>query len=171
MRHRRPLSLRWLKIDLIKGKRRHRDRFLFLICVGFLILSLGCGKKAPPVAPEARVPPAIKDLRAEVIEDKVRLTWSVPKKGNKVFEGLEHFGVYKYRWHSSVEMCPGCPIPFQHFLDIKLDDPKPARVEGGRVICYDNVEADHRHAYKVVVYHKSGGVSEDSNIVRITIDD
>lgn len=136
-----------------------------------MILCLACGKKAPPVAPRATIPPAVKDLKAEVIGDKVRLTWSVPKKGNKVFDGLGHFGVYKCKSHSSVEMCPGCPIPFEHFLDIKLDDPKPARVEGDSIIFYDNIEADHRYAYKVVVYHKSGGVSEDSNIVRITIDD
>ena len=160
--------MRWLKINLIRGKRKHGDRFLFLICAGLLILSLECGKKAPPVAPEATVPPPVKDLKAEVIGDRVRLTWSVPKKGNTVFDGLTHFGVYKYDSHKSEEMCPGCPIPFEHFLDIKLDDPKPARVEGDRIIFHDIIEADHRHAYKVVVYHKSGGVSEDSNIVRIT---
>lgn len=155
-------------MNLIRGKGRHQNRFLFLICVGFLILGLGCGKKAPPVAAKATVPPAVKDLKAEVMGDKVRLTWSVPKKGNEVFDGLESFGVYKYESHSSVEMCPGCPIPFEHFLDIKLDDPKPARVEGDRIVCHDKIEADYRYAYKVVVYHKSGGVSDDSNVVRIT---
>jgi len=130
---------------------------------------LACGKKAPPVAPRATVPPAVKDLKAEVIGDKVRLTWSVPKKGNTLFDGLEHFRVYKYESHSSVETCPGCPIPFKHLFDVKLDDPKPARLEGNRMIYYDGIKADHRYAYKVVVYHKSGGVSDDSNIVQFVV--
>ncbi len=155
-------------MNLIGEKRGHQNRFLFLICVGFLILGLECGKKAPPVAPKATVPPAVKDLKAEVMGDKVQLTWSVPKKGDEVFGGLEHFRVYKHKSHSSVEICPGCPIPFEHFLDIKLDDPKPARVEGDRIVCHDKIEADYCYAYKVVVYHKSGGVSDDSNVVRIT---
>lgn len=161
----------WLKMNLKREKRRDRNSFLFLICVGFLILGPACGKKGPPVTPGATVPPAVKDLQAETMGDKVRLTWSVPKKGNTLFGGLGHFGVYKYESHSSVETCPGCPIPFEHLLDIKLDDPEPARLEQDRIICHDRIEADHRYAYKVVVFHKSGGVSEDSNIVRLTIDD
>ncbi len=156
-------------MNLIKGKRTHQDRFLFLICTGLLILCLKCGKKAPPVAPKATVPLAVKDLKAEIIGDKVRLTWSVFKKGDKVFEGLEHFGIYKYESHSSVEMCPGCPIPFEHFVDIRLHDTEAAQVEGDRIIWHDNIEADHRYAYKVIVYHNSGAVSADSNIVQFVV--
>jgi hypothetical protein len=129
---------------------------------------LECGKKTPPVAPKIIIPPAVKDLKAEVIGDKVRLTWSVPKKGDKLFDGLERFGIYKYEWDSSSEMCPGCPIPFEHFADIRLEDTEAAQVEGDRIIWHDNIAAGHRYAYKVMVYHRSGGVSEDSNIVRIT---
>ena len=153
----------------MRRKRRPQDRFLFLICLGFLILCSDCGKKAPPVVPEATVPPAVKDLEAEVIGDKVRLTWSVPKKADKAFEGLGHFGVYKYKAHISAEICTGCPIPFKHFLDIKLEDPEQVRVKGDRIVCHDDVEAGHRYAYKVVVYHKSGGVSKDSNIVQFVV--
>jgi hypothetical protein len=134
--------------------------------VGSLILFLACGKKGPPVPPKAIIPPAIKDLKAEVLGDKVKLTWSMPRKDNAVFDGLEHFRVCKYKSHSSVELCAGCPIPFERFLDIKLKDPEPAQVEGDRVIWHDTIDVDYRYAYKVVVYHKSGGVSKDSNIVR-----
>ena len=133
--------------------------------LGFLLLDPGCGKKGPPVAPRAVVPPPVKDLKAEVMEDKVRLTWSIPKKGETIFEGIGGFRVFKYKAHGSVARCPGCPIPFDPLLDIRLKDPEPARVEGDRVICYDTIEPGCRYAYKVVVCHKSGGMSEDSNIV------
>jgi hypothetical protein len=131
-----------------------------------VIFCLACGIKSPPVSPETLTPPAIRDLTAEVIGDKVQLTWSMPKKDNALFDGVEHFRVYKYKSHSSIEVCEGCPIPFEHFLDIKLEDPEPAQVEGDRIICHDSIEADHRYAYKVTAYHKSGGLSEDSNIVQ-----
>lgn len=137
--------------------------------MGLLILCLGCGKKAPPVAREVTVPPAVKDLKAEVIGDEVRLTWSVPKKGDKVFEGLEHFQIYKYESHSSVEMCPGCPVRFERFVDIRLDDTEAAQVEGDHIIWHDRIKADHRYAYKVMVYHRGGGVSGDSNIVQFVV--
>ncbi len=149
----------------MRGKRIHHRSLLFIVSAGFLLLCLACGKKGPPVPPKPTIPPAITDLQAEVIGDKVQLTWSVPKKDNAFFEGLEYFRVQKYMARSSVELCPGCPIPFQDLLEVKLKAPAPARVEGGRVIFQDAMEVDYRYAYKVVVYHESGGVSKDSNIV------
>lgn len=143
-----------------------RDRFLLLLCAGFFIISVGCGVKGLPVAPKATVPPAIEDLEAEVTGDRVRLAWSVAKEGEVPFEGLEHFRVYKYMAPVTVELCEGCPIPFKHILDIKLKDPAPAMLEGDRMFWNDTIEAAHCYAYKVVVFHKSGGVSEDSNIVQ-----
>jgi hypothetical protein len=157
--------LKRLKTDPISGKRRNVHRVLFLGSVGFVILCLACGIKSPPVPPETLTPPAVRDIKAEVMGDKVQLTWSMPKKDNALFEGVEHFRVYKYKSHSSIEVCEGCPIPFKPLLDIKLDDPYPAQMEGDSIIWHDAVEANHSYAYKVVVHHKSGGVSEDSNIV------
>jgi hypothetical protein len=157
--------LELLDINPISRKRGNDHRLLFLISVGFLILCLGCGIKSPPVPPKATIPPAVKDLEAQVVGDKVQLTWSMPKKDDELVEGLAYFGVYKYKSHSSIEVCEGCPIPFEHFLDIKLEDPYPAQMEGDSIIYHDAIEANHSYAYKVVVYHNSGGVSEDSNIV------
>ena len=157
--------MRQLKRNLIRGESRHPGKFLFLAWAGLLILCLECGKKAPPVVPRPTVPPAVNDLKAEVVGDEVRLIWSVPKKGDEMFDGLKYFRVDKHRSHRSVEMCPGCPIPFEDYLEIRLDDPKPARVEGNHIVCHDKIEPDYRYAYRVVVYHKSGGASKDSNIV------
>jgi hypothetical protein len=145
----------------------HQNRLLLLVCSAVLFLHPGCGMKRPPAVPQAVYPPAVKDLKAEVIGDEVRLSWSIPRKGDTLFEGIEGFRVFKYEAHDSAAPCPGCPIPFDELLDVKLKDPEPARVEEDRVICYDSIEPRHRYAYKVVVYHKSGGVSEDSNIVEL----
>jgi len=131
-----------------------------------LLVGTACGLKAPPVPPGTTVPPNIVDLKAEVTGDTVRLTWTVPKKKDAVFPGLKHFRVYKYKAPVSDELCEGCPIPFEPVLDIRLDNPEPARVEEGRMIWEDKVEPDHRYAYMVTVHHKSGGISKDSNVVQ-----
>ncbi len=150
---------------IITAKGKH-NRPLFLIFLGVLFLHPGCGRKAPPVAPQVVVPPAVKDLRAEVVGHDVQLTWSVPTQGDTVFEGVKGFRIFRYESRdSSTPRCPGCPIRFHEHLDIKLTDPAPARIKGGRVICRDALEPGCRYAYKVVVYHKSGGVSGNSNIV------
>lgn len=149
----------------MKREKGRQDRLPFLILLGLLLFCPGCGKKGPPVAPEAVVPPPVNDFKADVVSGEVRLTWSVPKKGDTMFGGIEGFRVYKYQTGGFVAPCPGCPIPFSPWLDIRLKDPEPAQVEGDRITCYDRVESGYRYVYKVIVYHKTGGVSEDSNLV------
>ena len=147
--------------ELFKGL----HRLLLLLGLGFLLFCLGCGKKGPPVAPQAVVPPPVKDLKAELAGDEVQLTWSVTTKNGVPLEEIEGFRVFKRQVHGSVAPCPECPVPFNEFLDIKLKYPAPARVEGRRVFCRDKVVPEGSYTYKVIVYHKSGGVSQDSNIV------
>ncbi len=64
--------------------KRHKSRLLFLVSFIFLLLVLGCGRKGPPVAPQAVVPPAVKDLKAEIMADDVGLTWSIPKRDDTI---------------------------------------------------------------------------------------
>jgi len=147
--------------DFVKGL----HTLLFFLGLGLLLLSPGCGKKGPPVAPRVVVPPPVKDLKAALAGDEVQLTWSVPTKNGAPLEGIEGFRVFRRAVRGGVAPCPGCPVPFDEFLDIKLEYPEPAGVEEGRVFCRDQVMPDGPYDYKVIVYHQSGGVSEDSNIV------
>ena len=158
--------MKQLNINPISRKRRNDLKLLLLISLGFLIVCIGCGKKGPPVPPGATIPPAVADLEAKVVKDKVRLTWSMPKQDDELVEGLTYFVVYKYKSPVAEAVCPECPIPFEHFHDIRLKYPEPAQVEGDTIIFYDTIEADHNYAYKVLSYHEDGGVSADSNIVR-----
>ena len=145
--------------------REHQNRLLLLLWLGLLVFHLGCGKKGPPVAPRAVVPPAVKDLKAEPVGDEVQLTWSIPTDNGAAFEGIEGFRVFRRPVRASAAPCPGCSVPFDECLDIKLAYPEPARVTAGRVVWRDKSAPDGPYAYKVIVYHKGGGVSEDSNIV------
>ncbi len=147
-----------------------RNRLL-LWCFACFFLFLGCGKKGPPAIPRAVVPPPVRDLRAALLTDHVRLTWTIPKKGDEIFEGIERFRVLKHKEYDFESRCRGCPLRFDAFFDIRLKYPLRGRVEGDRVICYDRVEAGYRYSYKVVVYHKSGGVSKGSYVVSFIVPD
>lgn len=147
----------------VKGR---QDRLLLLVALGSLLLHPGCGRKGPPLAPQAVVPPAVKDLKAELVGDEVLLSWSIPTKGDTIVKGIDGFRVFRHKAHNSVAPCPGCPIPFgDEFLDVQLRYPEADQVEGNRVIWHDRIEPEYRYAYKILSYHKSGGVSDDSNIV------
>jgi hypothetical protein len=58
-------------------------------------------------------------------------------------------------------------LSFEEIREITLSNPAPARMEDGRVAFAVAYDAAFRYAFKVLVYHKSGGVSGDSNIVRV----
>jgi hypothetical protein len=144
--------------------RRRAGKRPLLVVAGLLLLCAPCGIKSPPVAVKKPVPPPVTDLKAERIGAELLLSWSLPKQDDAVFSGLEEFKIYKYQSHRSTDWCPDCPIPFRRFLTVGFLDPWPARREGDRIFFSDTVETDYRYAYKVVVCHRSGAVSKDSNI-------
>jgi hypothetical protein len=151
-------------------KRRLRPDRLFLFCLSaFLLLALGCGRKAAPVPPIVVVPPPVNDLKAEVIDGRLMLTWSIPTKDGRAVGGITGFRVFKYQAQNDGALCPGCPMPFEEFVEIELKKPQPARVEGTRVLLEDRFDPAYPCVYKVVAYHKSGGVSEDSNVANVPL--
>jgi len=142
---------------------------LLLIFLAVLLAHGACGIKGPPV-PRALVPSPVTDLEASGVGHDVQLAWSIPERGDAGFEGIEGFKVYGSNALDSETPCPGCPIPFSERLDVRLTDPEAIEVDDGRVVCHVKVTPGHRYAFKVVAYHKSGGVSEDSNIVQVAVE-
>ncbi len=147
-----------------------QPRGLFLLCLSAsLLLALGCGRKAAPVPPIVVLPPPVNDLKAEVIEGRLMLTWSIPTKDGRAVAGITGFRVFKYQARNDRSFCPGCPIPFEEFVEIELKRPQPARVEGTRILLEDRFDPTYPCVYKVVAYQESGGVSEDSNVVNVPL--
>lgn len=145
----------------------HRARPCSLIVLAVLVLLVGCGRKGPPMPPSVVIPPPIRDLKAEIVGYRVQLTWSIPARDGVAMEGIKGFRVFWYRVHRSTPPCPGCPLPFEEIQEIKMSNPSPASIGDGRVVYTVSFDPEFWHAFKVVVIHKSGGVSDDSNIVRI----
>ena len=141
-----------------------RDKVCLIASLCALFFSAQCGIKGAPEPSRLPEPPPVNDLTIVRVGDNLRLSWSLPKQDDGVFGGLDQFKVYKFRTHRLVTWCPDCPMTFRHFLDIKVSDPWPARMEDGRIVFDDIIETDFHYAYKVVVHHRSGGSSRDSNI-------
>jgi hypothetical protein len=151
----------------LKRKNRKGIRqadLVVLVALASLVLCSSCGQRGSPVVPQSSPPPAVTDLRAVPVGDKLQLTWSLPRQGDRVYAGLDQFKLYKHVFRRPADWCADCPVPFREFLDIFVGAPWPARIEGDRVIFMDTMEADHLYAYKVVTYHRNGAASQDSNL-------
>ncbi len=134
--------------------------FLRLFICFILLGGIACGKKGPPVPPKAIVPQSVKDLKGEVIQERIRLSWTIPEGENlfRLFKAIEPF---------AEEPCPDCPVRFTEKFDIDITDPKTVRIEGQQVTYWDSIEPGNRYVYKVIVISEDGVESGDSNTVSV----
>jgi predicted small lipoprotein YifL len=142
-------------------------RLCFSISLAILVALVGCGRKGPPVPPAVVVPPAIRDLNATTLGNSIQLHWSVPARGGAPLEGIRSFRVFRHVEKRSAPLCPGCPLSFDKLHEIKMSNPAPARIDHGRMVYSVGSEPGLRYAFKVLAVHQSGGVSDDSNVVRM----
>jgi len=90
----------------------------FPILIIFVLLVLGCGKKAPPVPPHQTKPPTINDLRASIDGDTLKLTWTIPKEKGGVISGVSRFIVCRSKMLHSDSNCKNSPVLFKRVADI-----------------------------------------------------
>ena len=133
------------------------------ICAVLLVLSAGCGKKAPPVAPQQRPLAAVADLKGELDQGHVRLTWS---------HSPDNWGAVAYiilraqRELSQVD-CADCPMVFQKAGSLPL--PSSLRKEKHRLDFSQKLAAGFRYTFSVRPIHSSGAHGPDSNLVVIDV--
>ncbi len=138
---------------------------LALTALALLTLFGGCGYKDKPVAPSQIVPRPVTDLRHQLSENGVTLTWSYPREtvtGDKILD-IASFDLYRAVVPVE-EYCESCPIPFAAPIDIpggSLPD------QGQRTATYQMTVLRPGNLYFFKVRSKSGWWSEsqDSNII------
>ncbi len=139
---------------LLPGKRAYS---LQAVCMGLLLLGLvsgGCGYKSLPVAPQGLVPMPVADLKYQLSEKGVTLTWSYPQQtltGEEIDE-IDTFLLYRAVIPTE-SYCDTCPIPWGN--PIKL----PGGVlpgMGGKIASYEStlLRPDNLYFFKV---HSSTG--------------
>lgn len=90
----------------------------FSILIIFVLLVLGCGKKAPPVPPHQAKPPTINDLRASIDGGTLKLTWAIPREKGTIMPSLSGFIVYRSKMLHSGPNCKNSPVLFKRVADI-----------------------------------------------------
>jgi hypothetical protein len=136
----------------------------FSILIIFVLLVLGCGKKAPPVPPRQAKPPTVNDLHASIDESILKLTWTIPKEKGRIISDLSGFIVYRSKMLLLDTDCEVCPVPFKRVADIPIEAKGPEYMKKGNSTYTETLEKGYRYIYKVIVYRK-GVTSSDSNYV------
>lgn len=135
-------------------------RLYFLITILFIT---ACGVKGPPVLPRQIQPPAVSDLKAELKEGILNLTWTIPKSENKK-AATAGFTVYRSKTPISKADCEKCPVVYQGIGTFPLN---AGDIKRGGVRYSESLEKGFRYIYKVTGHTDQGVYSEDSNVVRL----
>lgn len=111
---------------------------------------MACGVKTPPVVPEEDVA-GVKQLKVEIVEKMVKLTWI------KVKENVDAFKIFRQKAKPK-EICPGCPLNLKEVDIVKTKD---------KMMWFDHeVEPGYYYWYKVCPVYKGkvGGCSQVSQV-------
>jgi len=150
-----------------------RPRFLLAVAMvaGLIVAGVGCGKKAPPVAPEKRLPAAPTAMSATVEANAIVLDWSIPKTR---VDGtpLRDLAVVRLHRRAEGESEPAKSamvsarqvVGWDEVAAIKLDAPGPAVVAGNSIKWTDRqgLVVGRRYIYVATVEDSTGRWSAPS---------
>ena len=131
---------------------------IIAVISGFLLMT-GCGRKAPPVAPQQNPPPAVDDLRADLEHDLVKLSWS----HNPENWGATSYVVLRAQTDLSRPACPGCPLVFQKAGTVQVA--KVLRRTKHNLSFSQTLMTGFTYTFKVRPVFGSGAQGPDSNLV------
>ncbi len=136
-------------------------RLTALIIILALVFVSGCGRKTPPVPPKAVIAKAITDLRSQLDDEAVTLTWTYPRlsvNGARI-DTIRTFTVYKAQVPED-DYCSGCPVVYDFEFDIDAKG-----IEAGNEVRFRDTELQAGYHYIYMVRSNSGWriMSKDSN--------
>jgi predicted small lipoprotein YifL len=132
-----------------------------LILIMTLVLVSGCGRKTPPVPPQAVIAAAVTDLRCQLDDRAITLTWTYPRLSvnNVRIDSIRNFVVYKARIPAA-DYCQGCPVLYDHEFEVDARKLKP----GNQVTFHDKMlEVGYHYVYMVQASSGWRILSKDSN--------
>ena len=144
---------------------------LALVLIVALVLA-ACGKSAPPVAPEVRVPAAVSDLRGVVEDGAVALAWTNPQRrvDGARLRDLTEARLYRSEDEGVMPPKPALLVEgkiagYRQIAVISLAAPAPAVVQGlsVRFVDGDGLRVGRRYTYVVLAEDGRGRVSPPSN--------
>jgi hypothetical protein len=140
----------------------------FFILGGLIVLlSIGCGKKGEPRAPELAMPQLIKNLTAKPDRNGIVLTWSRPTEyvDGKPLTDLTGFVIFRKDLSPT---CPECPVPYRPLTAVNVEDREKFVKQKQYRFIDENVQAQMIYRYRVSSQLKDGSLSNPSNEVEAT---
>ncbi|MFA6413097.1 MAG: hypothetical protein WCW53_10415 [Syntrophales bacterium] len=146
--------------------KKHLELSAVVLAVLVFLLSamiVSCGKKGNPVPRQQIKLQMIKNLRGEITEEGVLLSWTLPEKAksNKMVKILRSVTI-------PGEDCPGCPQKFvlltekdEAYLQSGMKDPGQYRYLDR------DIDTGRNYGYRVVWCISSGTCSPESNTAEI----
>jgi hypothetical protein len=124
-----------------------------------LLLAIGCGRKAPPVAPHPRPLSAVTDLKGILDGEHIRLTWT-HRPDNRYAKA---YVVLRAQRGVSRPECSDCPRVFQKVGSIP---PAGAMRDTEQSLTFSqNLAEGFFYTFSVRPIHHSGVQGPDSNFV------
>lgn len=128
-----------------------RLRLLKVVCLltGALLLT-GCGRKTPPLPPEAAVPAPIADLTVELDPEGIILHWSWPRQTEKgaTLRRVSEFAVERAE-DPADGFCADCPRRYRTIANLE-GGPLPERPEAAGLSYRDrNLRPGYHYSYRV----------------------
>jgi hypothetical protein len=133
--------------------------------IGFILMLMGgCGVKAPPVPRDSIVPKRIVDLEAIPREDRLLLTWTVPKEktDKKALTDLDKFQILRSEGVLIADQCRGCSEIGKVVHEMRID---PESGMGGKKVSifFEDQEPRKVYVYQIVSVNRRGYPGAPSN--------
>ena len=148
-----------------------------LVALAIVGLALGaCGKKGPPVAPEARVPAPPSEARAYIDEDAIVVGWTIPRTraDGSALRDLSALKLYRREETEGTLPRPamlaeGRVAGFDQVVSVSPSAPAPAVVQGNRIEWVDRrpLVPGQRYVYVLTATDSTGRTSAPSE--RLTV--
>jgi len=146
----------------IRRRRVKPARFCIVwvgLCCAVFLVSAGCGKKAPPVAPRQRPLAAVTDLKGVLRQDLLKLTWS----HNPENRNATAYVVLRAQQELAQPACADCPLAFHKIGSVPLA--RSLRQEKHTLDYSQSLAAGFRYSFSVRPVSASGALGPDSNIL------
>jgi len=135
---------------------------LILVASLICLTLLACGKKGPPVPKGLPIPAGIGDLRGDVKDGLLFISFTIPTKN---MDGTDIKDLVGFRIHKRYGGCGG---GFEVWKNIALTDKQGYTIRSNRLYTYDDdVRQGFDYAYKAYVYTASDVEGAGSNVFTI----
>ena len=152
---------------------KRRMTSLWVCCLAgllvVLVMTVGCGVKKPPIAPESIPPEAITDLVYEKEGNAVTLRWSIPQGEDSGSAGLGGFYIYQGETRLTGSECKDCPVLFHRIGQLTAGDLYVNDSLLKTASFAVTLVPGFQYQFKVVVFAEDGLISPDSNRASITL--